>query len=960
MLCRQVFADPPSKYRPIPFWFWNSKMRKPEVEAQIRDFHAKGIGGFFVHARFGLETGYLSDEWMDCLRHAIAVASELDMEVWLYDENGFPSGIGDLKIGRVPEYRAKFIDVTEGETAGGETLQMDLPAGDLLMAYAYPCGNPGGPRIDLMGSVSRDRLSWNPPDGEWSTVVYSKCRLEDPNDVIFGVDYLNPEAMRAFFDLALEPYDRAVGEHFGKTIKGVFTDEPTLLAWHHELGWYANRKHARVVAWDDLIEQKMIERVKLSAREFLPHLFFGIDGTTAGVRRAFWQVVSDLYIEAFFKPYSEWCEKRGLKFTGHVLFEEGLCINTDFQADYAANLAYLHIPGTDHLGEATEGPYGGGANLPRQLTNAQGEKLAVSIAHYMGREACISETYGCAGWGLSFEKMKWIADWQYSLGINMLCPHAVFYSIEGFRKSDAPPSENHMAGWPHYRQFADYIGRLSYVLREGRHKAKVALFYPLKGFWGEHTVGKVGVADQAISDAFDLCASLLMRLHFDYDILPEQALAIATIEGGKIRLADEEYEVLIAPETIVGEVGSAFVGRLRDSGGIVLNWPTATGDHKSFAAELDAAIRCSITPDVEIRSANGEPLPDVRYVHREIGDTDIYFAINTSDQPAQANLSLETVGYAEEWNPETGEIAPAEDVEIVDGRLVLKHGFQPYGSTVYVIDRSKPTKPTARVERIREDALLLPDQWEFRTEQPNALPLGQWAYGIRVDGAGEEFTYSTTFNCESVPDGLLMMLDDIEYRASLMGGMDLTVSVNDRSWRRPEFGWYLDKGFKTLDITEAVRVGENSVRIVIKHSSWSGQPHLLNAPAVLLGDFACDPDTRTILRPARTAKSGSWTSFGYPFYSGTSIYSQAFEYAKEADARRAVVAVDSVRDMVEIVVNGRSAAVRLWRPWEAEVTDLLVDGRNNIEIRVTNSMQNFLESTPRESGLTGRVRILHE
>ncbi|MGC8863374.1 MAG: hypothetical protein ACP5R5_11470, partial [Armatimonadota bacterium] len=161
-----------------------------------------------------------------------------------------------------------------------------------------------------------------------------------------------------------------------------------------------------------------------------------------------------------------------------------------------------------------------------------------SIAHLTGREAAISETYGCAGWALSFEKMKWIADWQYSLGINMLCPHAVFYSIEGFRKWDAPPSENHMAGWKYYRKFADYIGRLSYVLRPGRHMAKVALYYPMREFRGRHRVGTQGPEDRELSDTFDLVASALPRIHYDYDIVPESFLANATVEQGGLRIRD--------------------------------------------------------------------------------------------------------------------------------------------------------------------------------------------------------------------------------------------------------------------------------------------------------------------------------------------------------------------------------------------------------------------------------------
>lgn len=45
---------------------------------------------------------------------------------------------------------------------------------------------------------------------------------------------------------------------------------------------------------------------------------------------------------------------------------------------------------------------------------------------------------------------------------------------------------------------------------------------------------------------------------------------------------------------------------------------------------------------------------------------------------------------------------------------------------------------------------------------------------------------------------------------------------------------------------------------------------------------------------------------------------------------------------------------------EADITDLVVPGANELTIKVTNSMLNFLEANHRPSGLMGRVRILIE
>ena len=52
-----------SEYAPIPFWSWNNRLEKDKLLAQIRDMKAAGMGGFIIHARTGLTTEYLSEEW---------------------------------------------------------------------------------------------------------------------------------------------------------------------------------------------------------------------------------------------------------------------------------------------------------------------------------------------------------------------------------------------------------------------------------------------------------------------------------------------------------------------------------------------------------------------------------------------------------------------------------------------------------------------------------------------------------------------------------------------------------------------------------------------------------------------------------------------------------------------------------------------------------------------------------
>ena len=1008
-------------------------MRADEVVRQIHDFRDKGLGGFFIHARFGLETEYLSREWMELVKLAVETAAGLGLEVWLYDENGFPSGIGNLKVSRIPEYRPKFIDLTERVVNAGELAQIALPIGSVALAYAQRLDGISE-RLPLQDAIEANRLDWQAPAGKWRVSVYSKCTLEDENSAIYGVDYLSPDAMRFFFDYTLSPYEKAIGEHFGGAVKGIFTDEPTLLPWHHQGSWMLDRPHPRLVTWNDLLEKSMTYRGYASLADFLPHLFYDVDNSTPQVRLDYWQSVADLYRKAFFEPYAQWCKEHNMVFTGHVLFEEGLFINLNFQSDVTSALASFDIPGTDHLGLTTEEPYGGRRNVPDQLTNIQGEKLAPSIAHISGRQIAMSETYGCAGWSLNFQDMKRIADWQYSLGINMLVPHAAFYSLEGYRKSDAPPSQSHMAGWEHYGLFANYIGRLSYALREGVHVAQIALAYPFSEFAGSHRVGDVGESDTAISDTFDLCSSLIPRLHYDYDIVPENAISAAATADGALQIGEKSYQILVASVRTLWAVGAeAVAGFLRSGGAILLPSDSladvseddlssriaalcgmigvevpecslttdlvatcrvaggrvcamlaGTQDRGRLGESLSDAIRALADPDVTISYADGRPAPDIRYLHRQSGSEHIYYVCNLTDEAARLTLGVRVGGMAQIWDPETGTSSELGATALEGGGQEFSLALPSLGTTLVVIreesgqDTSTGSLPAVPVNGNTEVLpprviLEMAQDWQFRALGPNALPLETWTVcmhkgSIQGPYHSDTFVYESGFVCECAPSEVRLMLDDVEYREALMGRMDMTVDVNGRTWDNPEFGYYLDRGFKTLDITEAVQTGRNAVSVYIRHFPFSGLPHFLTCAPYLLGDFSVSGvcfgtsvvkhTGGVLMAPAEAAMTGSWTDCGYPFYSGTAEYTQSFRLPKTSNGARLAVVMEGVRDSVEVLVNGVPGGVRMWAPWEVDVTGLLTPGRNVLTIRVTNTMANFIERIPHSSGLTGRVSLV--
>ena len=102
--------NPPNKYRPAPFWSWNERLDENETASQVREMAEVGIGGYFMHARGGLQTEYMSDEWFKNVRATLREGKKLGMKSWGYDENGWPSGFGSgLVNGLGLKYQQKYL-----------------------------------------------------------------------------------------------------------------------------------------------------------------------------------------------------------------------------------------------------------------------------------------------------------------------------------------------------------------------------------------------------------------------------------------------------------------------------------------------------------------------------------------------------------------------------------------------------------------------------------------------------------------------------------------------------------------------------------------------------------------------------------------------------------------------------------------------------------------------------------
>lgn len=285
--------DPPKKYRPAPFWSWNEKLDTAETLEQIRQMDKAGLGGFFMHARGGLQTGYLSQEWFENVSASLDEGEKTGMLAWGYDENGWPSGFGGGAVnGLGTEFQQKYLRCAETQT----------PVTDEYTLCNVRFGDK-----------------------------YLRCYYEvNP----FYVDTLNPKVIGEFLRSTHEKYRARLKDDFRK-MQGFFTDEPQ-----------ASRKG---VPWSFHLEEEYERIYGEPIREHLTKLFYRTEGYEI-FRFRFWRLVRDLFTDSFMGVIGTWCKENGSHLTGHMVLEENYYEHILANGCCMPSYEFMDIPGMDHIG----------------------------------------------------------------------------------------------------------------------------------------------------------------------------------------------------------------------------------------------------------------------------------------------------------------------------------------------------------------------------------------------------------------------------------------------------------------------------------------------------------------------------------------------------------------------------------------------------------------------------------
>ena len=913
---------------------------------------AQGIGGFFMHARGGLLTEYLSEEWFEAVAASVDEAERLGMNAWAYDENGWPSGFCSGRINAMGEkFQQKHLHcrfcATEAEAKTQEHLISIVPHADGFYACHYEI-NP------------------------------------------FYVDTLDRETIAAFLEATHVEYEKRLNDAERRALRGFFTDEPQVCL--SGLPWSLTLPNAYRQEYGDDLPPR------------LPQLFHRIGDDWRETRLRFWRLVAKLFSENYVRQIQEFCNKRGWRLTGHLEGEDTLKSQLAANGAIMPHYEYFDIPGMDLLGRSL-----GSVVTPLQLFSAAiqtGHKQIVAETFGCGGWAI---SFADLKWIMQWEMVHGVnLCCQHLEGYSLRGQRKRDYPASLFIHQPWWP------WYHHFNDYIARIGLLL-SQGEVRYNTLLLhpLSSAFMQYDGAEN-GCLADYDAAFKEISDALESRQMPHHYGDETLMEKhgsikdgRLVIGTQSYSLVilpklcNLSAAQVHLLEKFAAVGGRIeglrndfedGVYVDGRPVDDLLSKVNW------HDSIEGLLDAIA--PVAELLQICTPDGERLTEINATRRSFADFDgmpaeLYYIVNNNrDKGCKAIVKIRAAGV-NRYDASTGGCLPVDFIR--EGEwCVLRHDFPAVGDLLLVA-RQTPV-PAAAPKQPMPPALPLANRWKVVKFSDNLLTIDHCRCEIDGKVAFEDEYILTIQNHlldlgHSVPIALeytfkiddsallckplWLLLEHPEWHRIFVNGIEISNKSD---------GFFLDPAFERIAIGAAVCVGRNIVRLettfeqtpeiyescrkakifqternklyfhseveaiyiagqfgVSTSGCWEALPPMPMIPDVAApsgpslryrGDFA-------LVRPPQNVDCGNLVKEGFPFFAG--VVTLAQNIVLDAVRPHSICFRGFNGNVLEIKVNGTKIATLLYPDYICAIPeDILREGVNCIEITIVNSLRNML------------------
>lgn len=488
------------------------------LRTRIRQMREAGLGG--IVASVSLKN-YLRDEaaW-GLLKRGVTIAHEEGMRVWIYDEEGYPSGAaGGLVLEQAPSVEAQGL------------IRVVSASGDV--------------RYEVIRLYEATHATEN---------FYKKRPY---------INILDPHAVATFLGVTHDRY-ATVLDPISRYVEAFFTDEPSLISAYIP----KDRDYPPTLPWHARLPGEFLERKGYDILLHRESLYIDTGAIDRKIRCDFYDVIADLCAETYFGGLQEWCRRHRVASSGHLLGEETMVWQTDFNGEPFRCYAKFDIPGIDMI-----------TSDPEKIMAKEYflvPKLAGSACRLQGRRRLmceISDFFGIMdNRHASLEQMKCTAGILYSFGVTDLCSYYTlsFAPEKGLKPGEFSPSA--------YRQYTAFASRLNSFFTEGTIETSVAVLYPIHSLWAHFTPSSRSMYEphptqdvNLLDEAFAGCCRDLLQQQIDYDIVDERNMAGATLDGNTLVMGARRYRVLVLPPLDTVRVRTAeVIAQFVQAGGTVI------------------------------------------------------------------------------------------------------------------------------------------------------------------------------------------------------------------------------------------------------------------------------------------------------------------------------------------------------------------------------------------------------
>lgn len=707
------FKNPPTSKRPYVWWHWMGPNFSLEgITKDLEAMKEQGIGGATI---FNITSAvqesqaptqnnpwphqtYRGEDYWKALKHAASEAQRLGMEVGLHNTVGYSTTGGPWVDEKRSMQRVLWSDTL---LEGGKLLDVVLARPDIpdrrgwggvirkLSEYSNigVVAMPEGQHVDisqvkdLSDMMDEDgRLKWDAPAGLWkiyrfisASTGYAPHPLPDEliDNKTFEVDKLSLQHTTYHWENVLNPLKEHIGEYLGKSFKHFLIDS-------YEAGpqsWSADFRDTFIKekGYDPLPWMATLPSVLYQIKQDVqPKNIIGDSLQTARFEWDYRDVVALMFLKNGWAPAAEMINKLGCQ----LQFEPyGGTMNT------IASVRAADIP----MGEFWT------PNSKGIRKDVSGAARAAGLT-LIGAEA-FTGAPGNSQWIEAPEYLKRSGDYAFLSGVNRLILH--HWVHQPFDDKYKPGMS--MGWWgTHFgrhqtwseagRAYFDYLSRCQVMLQRGEQVIDYLSVDCATG--GDAITWRDFVEEASVVDGQVLLAS---GRKYRFVELPDG-------ESMQPELLAKVYELLSE-----GAIFSSRCKPVRASG--LKNYPECDRLVSEYAHKIWGEQEQEITkvgkgmmlmmPVDKVRNYLGYRLgvdecpEELGWVHRQDGDTDFFFIVNTSGRQIEDTLSFGVAGKQPElWNPYNGDISLCGLWKETDGRVLLPLSLQP-SSSVFVVFRNE-------------------------------------------------------------------------------------------------------------------------------------------------------------------------------------------------------------------------------------------------------------------------------